>query len=41
MDCIAIQFLYCGEEGLRVGKCIAIQQTVLQGCVVGCEELYC
>ena len=41
MDCIVIQFLYCKEEGLRVGNCIAIQQTVLQGCVVSCEELYC
>ena len=41
MDCVAIQFLYCKEEGLRVGNCIAIQQIVLQGCVVGWEELYC
>ena len=41
MDCIAIQFLYCREEDLRVGNCIAIQQIVLQGCVVSWEELYC
>ena len=38
MDCIAIQFLYCREEGLKIGNCIAIQQIVLQGCVVGWEE---
>ena len=37
-NCIAIQFLYCREEGLRAGSCIAIQQIVLQGCVVGWEE---
>ena len=28
--CIAIPFLYCREEGLRVGKCIAIHYIVLQ-----------
>ena len=38
MNCIAIQFLYYREEGLRIGNCIAIQQIVLQGCVVGWEE---
>ena len=41
-NCIAIPFLYCREEGLRAGSCIAIQQIVLQECVVGWEEkLYC
>ena len=39
-NCIAIQFLYCREEGLRAGSCIAIQQIVLQGCVVGWEEKF-
>ena len=29
-NCIAIPFLYCIEEGLRVGKCIAIHYIVLQ-----------
>ena len=29
-NCIAIPFLYCREEGLRVGKCIAIHYIVLQ-----------
>ena len=38
MDCTTIQFLYFREEGLRIGNCIAIQQIVLQGCVVGREE---
>ena len=37
-NCIAIQSLYCREEGLRVGNFIAIQQIVLQGCVVGWED---
>ena len=42
-NCIAIQFLYYREEGLRAGSCIVIQQIVLQGCVVGWEKkiLYC
>ena len=31
-------FLYCREEGLRIGNCIAIQQIILQGCVVGWKE---
>ena len=39
--------LYCNtvivlqRRGLRVGNFIAIQQIVLQGGVVGWEELYC
>ena len=37
-NCIAIQFKYCREEGLRAGICIAIQQIVLKGCVVSWEE---
>ena len=28
-NCIEIPFLYCREEGLRVGKCIAIHYIVL------------
>ena len=28
--CIAIPFLYCREEGLRVGKCMEIHYIVLQ-----------
>ena len=28
--CITIPFLYCREEGLRVGKCIAIHYIILQ-----------
>ena len=42
------QKLYCNRQLGLVGSCIAIQQIVLQGCVVGWEEnciaihfLYC
>ena len=36
--CIAIPFLYCREEGLRVGKCIAIHYIVCRE-GMGCRKI--